>query len=245
MKRAVSIVLFFFMMMTMASENVMAKSPVRILVITGGHAYNLETFNEMLNSLGPGITWQVAALPEAYALFEPSNRDKYDVLVFYHMFQKITPEQSELFADCIRKGKPVVALHHSICAYDDWEEYWRIIGGKYFHKNTVLDGVEYKACSYIHDLHFRAKIADGKHPVTKGVSDFDLFDETYKGYWIDPSVKILVTTDEETSTPVIGWTKKYGKARIVVLQSGHDSPTFQNPAYRKLLKQAIEYAAKK
>ena len=217
---------------------------IRILVITGGHGYNKETFNDMLNSLGPEITWQVAELPAAYDMFKTENRNKYDVLVFYHMWQKITAEEQKIFADCIREGKPVVALHHSICAYDEWEEYWRILGGKYFHKTTMFDGIEYQPCSYIHDLHFTANIADKKHPVTKGVKDFDLFDETYKGYWVDPSAKILITTKESSSTPVIGWTKKYGKAKIVVLQSGHDTPTFQSPDFRKLLKQAIDFVSK-
>ena len=120
----------------------------------------------------------------------------------------------------------------------------RILGGKYFHKTTLFDGIEYQPCSYIHDLHFTANIADKKHPVTKGVKDFDLFDETYKGYWVDPSAKILITTKESSSTPVIGWTKKYGKAKIVVLQSGHDTPTFQSPDFRKLLKQAIDFVSK-
>ncbi|MCK7538768.1 MAG: ThuA domain-containing protein [Marinilabiliales bacterium] len=79
------------------------------------------------------------------------------------------------------------------------------------------------------------------HPVTKGVKDFEIFDETYKGYYVEEGVKPLLTTSEPSSTPVIGWTKKYGKARIVTLQSGHDVPTFENPSFRKILKQAIEW----
>jgi len=51
----------------------------------------------------------------------------------------------------------------------------------------------------------------------------------------------LLSTDEQSSNPVIGWTKIYGKARVVTLQSGHDVPTFGNPSFRKLLKQAIEW----
>jgi len=221
-----------------------AEKPLRILVITGGHGYKTAPFNEMLTSLGPEITWQIAEFPGAYDMFLPENREKYDVLVFYHMWQKITPEQAEVFSECIREGKPVVALHHSICAYDDWPEYWRIIGGKYFHKPTLLDGKEYQPSSYIHDLRFRVKIADARHPVTKGVKDFDIFDETYKDYYVEPGVTTLLTTDEPTSTPVIGWTKKYGRAKIVVLQSGHDSPTFENPNFRQLLKQSIGWVAK-
>jgi uncharacterized protein len=239
--KILNIILLFFL----TSLSILSKEkPIRVIVITGNHSYNKETFNSMFNSFGNGITFQVIEFPAAYEMFLPENRGKYDVLVFYHMWQKITEVQKEVFADCIRQGKPVVALHHSICAFDDWEEYWRIVGGKYFHKTTILDGKEYKACSYIHDLHFKAEIVDKKHQVTKGVSNFELFDETYKGYWVDPKVNILITTKDTTSTPVIGWTKTYGKARIVTLQSGHDSPTFENPAFRQLLKQSVEWVFK-
>jgi type 1 glutamine amidotransferase len=215
---------------------------IRIMVITGGHAYEVEQFNQMLASLGENITYQVAELPAAYNLFMPDNRSKYDVLVFYHMWQEITPEQATVFADCIRQGKPLVALHHSICAYDDWPEYFNIIGGKYFHKPTTVNGKEYAVCSYVHDLHFKVRISDPSHPVTKGMKDFEIFDETYKGYYVEEGVTPLLTTDESSSAPVIGWSKKYGNARVVTLQSGHDVPTFENPNFRKLLKQSIEWA---
>jgi len=234
-----------FSVLTFLTFNGFAAKPVRILVITGGHGYNKEEFNLMLESLGPGITWQLAELPAAYEMFLPENRDQYDVLVFYHMWQTITDEQSVLFEECIRKEKPVVALHHSICAFDEWPGYWEIIGGKYFQKETTYRERIFKPSSYIHDLRFTVKVVDPRHPVTKGVSDFEIFDETYKDYYVDENVTPLLTTDEPTSTPVIGWTKKYGKSKIVVLQSGHDAPTFRNPSYRRLLKQAIIWVSKK
>ena len=239
------LILFAFSIASTAESD--KSKPIRVLVITGNHSYNKETFNAMFASFGNTITYQVAEFPSAYEMFLPENRNKYDILVFYHMWQKITEEQKAIFADCIRQGKPVVALHHSICAYDDWEEYWHIIGGKYFHKPTVVDGKEFPACSYIHDVHFIVNVVDNKNPVTKGVKDFEIFDETYKGYYVEPGVNPILTTTDTTSTPVIGWTKTYGKARIATLQSGHDSPTFQNSNFRKLLIQAIQwvYAGKK
>jgi len=240
MKKIFILILFSFALLS----SFVAKPPVKILVVTGGHGYNKEAFNEMLKSLGNSFTYEVVEFPDAFRMFLPENRSSYDVLLFYHMWQKITPEQQEAFASCISSGKPVVALHHSICAFDDWEEYWRIIGGKYFHKPTMLDGKEYPACSYIHDIHFKIKVADKKHPVTKGINDFEIFDETYKGYWVDSGVRVLLTTDEPSSTHVVGWAKTYGKARIVVLQSGHDTPTFQNETYRRLLRQALEWVIK-
>jgi type 1 glutamine amidotransferase len=221
-----------------------AAKPIRILVITGGHDFKTEEFNNMLSSFAPEITYQIAELPSAFEMIKPDNRNKYDVLVFYHMWQTISDDQAKDFADCIREGKPVVVLHHSLCAFDDWPEYWNIIGGKYFHKSTILNGKLYEPCSYIHDLHFSVKIADRDHPVTRGLRDFPIFDETYKGYYIEEGVTPLLTTDETSSTPIIGWTKNYGKSRVVVLQSGHDVPTFENPNFRKLLKQSIQWVFK-
>jgi uncharacterized protein len=243
--------LLTFLLLVLFSSNFLsatgpkAQKPIRILVITGGHDYNKEKFNQMLGSLGENITYQVNELPGAYEMFKPANRDKYDVLVFYHMWQKISDEEAKVFADCISQGKPLVVLHHSICAYDDWPEYINIIGGKYFHKPTTVNGKVYQPCSYIHDLNFKVRIVDQKHPVTKDIADFDIFDETYKGFYVSDDAKPLLTTDESSSTPVIGWTKKYGKAQVVTIQSGHDVDTYENPNFRKLLSQSIKWVYSK
>lgn len=239
MRTSLSFLLFLLFIFLPGSSS--AKSPIKILVVTGGHNYDKPTFNEMLASLGENITNEVVEFPAAFDNFLPENRTKYDVLVFYHMWQKITPEQEKVFSDCISAGKPLVVLHHSICAFDEWPEYWNIIGGKYFHKPTSFKGKEYTACKFIHDLHFMVNVAKKKHPVTKGVKDFEIFDETYKGYYVEEGVQELLTTTEPSSNNVIGWAKKYGKARVVVLQSGHATPTFQNENFRKLLKQSIEW----
>jgi type 1 glutamine amidotransferase len=206
-----------------------AVKPIRVLVITGGHDYRKTEFNQMFASFAPEIIFQVAELPSAFDMFMPENRNQYDVLIFYHMWQTITDDQAKNFVDCIKLGKPLVVLHHSICAFDEWPEYWNIIGGKYFHKTTLYKGKEYAPCSYIHDIHFNVEIADKKHPVTKGMNDFPIFDETYKGYYVGEEVTSLLVTDEPSSNSVIGWTKEYGKS---------------NENYRKLLKQAIEWVYK-
>ncbi len=241
--KILSFLVFLVLLVTISTADSPAK-PIRILVITGGHDYKVEEFNQMLASLSDNIIYQIAELPSAYEMFLPENRSKYDVLVFYHMWQTITEEQATVLADCIRQGKPLVVLHHSICAFDDWPEYINIIGGKYFHKPTTVNGKEYPACSYVHDLHFKVRIVNPENPVTKGLTDFEIFDETYKGFYVEEGTTPLLTTDEPTSSPVIGWSKMYGKSRVVTLQSGHDVPTFENPKFRKLLKQSVEWAYK-
>jgi len=242
MKKTFALTILILPLLFINPCNLQAKNRIRVLVVTGGHNYDKPSFNEMLDNLDNNIICRVVEFPEAFNQFLPENRTQYDVLVFYHMWQKITPEQEKAFAECIREGKPLVVLHHSICAFDEWPEYWKIVGGKYFHMPTTLDGKEYAACTYIHDLHFKVNVVKKKHPVTKGVKDFEIFDETYKGYYVAPDVVPLLTTAEPSSTPTIGWAHQYGKARVVTLQSGHDTPTFQNVNFRRLLKQAIEWS---
>lgn len=234
------IVLVFFLLLPV----ILLARAYKILVVTGGHGYQEKEFNEMLSSLGNGYSFKVAAFPEAFSYFQAGKQNDYDVILFYHMWQKVSDKEAADLAGTIREGKPLVALHHSICAFDDWQEYWNIIGGKYFHKPTVLNGKEYPACSYKHDLRFTLKVVDKKHPVTKGLKDFEVLDESYLGYYVDPEVTPLLKTGEPTSTPVVGWTKKYGKAQVVTLQSGHDAHTFANPDFRKLLKQSIRWVVK-
>jgi type 1 glutamine amidotransferase len=238
----------FFLFLIFASFSIPSGSnppeTIRIRVITGGHDYNAESFKDMLASFGPDITYQMAEFPSAYDMFLPVNRGRYDVLVFYHMWDKITDDQARMFVDCIKSGKPVVVLHHSLCAFESWPEYRNIIGGKYFLSPATVDGKEYSAGSYIEGLRFKVKVVNPNHPVTKGIGDFEILGETYKGYYVADDVTPLLTTNEPTSEPVIGWAKKYGKARIVVFQSGHGPTALENPNYRKLLKQAIEWEGK-
>jgi type 1 glutamine amidotransferase len=112
---------------------------MRVLVITGGHDFDTNAFHDMFESMQGDIAYRIAALPEAFALFEPERRNAYDVIVMYHMWNIITPEQADNLADCIRQGMPLVVLHHSICAFDDWDEYRHFTGGRYFHRPDTID----------------------------------------------------------------------------------------------------------
>jgi type 1 glutamine amidotransferase len=239
----ISLFLFFALMaVEVCAQSPERDGPIRVMVITGNHAFNKDAFHEMMESLGDNITYDLAELPQAYDYFLLQNREKYDVLLFYHMYQEIDGEQKRNLTECLRNGKPLIALHHSICAYDNWPEYYKILGGKYFQSESRPEGGKMEPGSGYTGKKFIVKISNPNHPVTKGIKDFEITDETYKGYYVEDGVTPLLTTIEPTSTPVIGWTKKYGKARVITLQSGHDAPAYGNESFRKILKQAIEWA---
>ena len=61
MKYLLSFVLFCFVTSATFCSAPPAK-PIRILVITGGHDYKEEQFNQMLASLGENITYQISGI---------------------------------------------------------------------------------------------------------------------------------------------------------------------------------------
>jgi uncharacterized protein len=212
---------------------------LRILVVTGGHDYDTVAFSDMFDSMQDVLTFSVLSFPEAFRSFKPEHRQEFDAVILYHMWQNITPEQEQNLAGCIGEGKPMVVLHHSICAFDDWEEYRKITGGRYFHRPDTIDGRIYPVSGYEHGVRVKVHIADNTHPVTKGMTDTELLDETYADFYVEPGVTTLLTTGTPGSSPVVGWAKTYGRARVVTLQPGHDARTFENPWFREILLRAI------
>jgi type 1 glutamine amidotransferase len=80
-----------------------------------------------------------------------------------------------------------------------------------------------------------------KHPVTKGISDFQIVDEAYGGTEILESVHPLLATDEPASAPLVGWTNFYAKAKVVTLTLGHDKQAWENPVFSQIVSQAVSW----
>jgi uncharacterized protein len=217
---------------------------VRVLVVTGGHDFEKEPFFQVFKD-NPDITYQAVAHPDFHPLLKAEAAKQYDVLVLYAMHQEITDEAKADFVARLKEGKGLVVLHHAIASYQQWPEYAKIIGARYYLAKTVVDGVEKARSAYKHGMHFKIQVADPEHPVTRGVKDYDIVDETYKWFDVAKECHPLLTTDEPESNKVIAWAKTYGAARVVYMQSGHDHVAYENPNFRQVLRQAIGWTAKK
>ena len=233
---AIISMMLFFNTATFAQKK---SAPVRVLLITGGHGFDREPFDVFIKSL-PGCTVTEVKHPAALAMFRPENRALYDVVLFYDMPGTISEQEKKDFTDCLNAGKGMVVLHHAYCSYQDWPEYQTIIGGRY-HEQPWTDskGVAQPASTYKHDVQFRIKVVDKKHPIIKGIKDFDILDETYGRGSVNAGVHVLLATDDPTSTPSIAWTNRYGKSNVATILLGHDNHAWTNPNFVKLLTQAI------
>jgi type 1 glutamine amidotransferase len=237
-------VLLFAFVAPAAESAQPAQGKIRVLVVTGGHGFEKEPFFKLFKD-NPDITYQAVEHPQAYAMFKADAAKQYDVIVTYDYGQKITEEAKADFVARLKDGKGLVVLHHAIAAYPDWPEYWKIIGAHYYLAKTNINGVEKPRSAWKEGMHFRIHIADPNHPVTRGVSDFDTHDECYKGFDVAEDCHPLLTTEEPLSNKVIAWAKTYESARVVYIQCGHDHFAYENPNFQQILRQAIQWTARK
>src|ERR1044071_1151338 len=241
---SVILLLLLAQCLLLAAEPDRSAKKIRVLVVTGGHDFEKQAFFKLFKD-NPEIAYEAVEHPNAHARLRPDAVRKHDVLVLYDMWQPISDEAKQEFLARLRDGTGLVVLHHAIASYQDWPEYTRVIGAHYYLEPKTVDGVKKPRSAYKHGMHFKIHIADMNHPVTQGVQDFEMHDETYKWFDVAPDARPLLTTDEPESNKVIGWAKTYEAARIVYLQSGHDHFAYENPNYQRLLRQAIRWTAYK
>jgi sugar phosphate isomerase/epimerase/type 1 glutamine amidotransferase len=209
---------------------------IRVLIVTGGHDFERKEFFEMFDSC-PDITWKEVQQPDAQKWFAPDKADSYDAMVWYDFNAKLTEESRKDLEALLKKGKPLVVLHHAAGDYQDWPEAIKIIGAKY----NLKPGPSDPKPTFKHDVKVPVKIGDAQHPITRFMKDFEIEDETYKNMEFLPGTHPLLTTDEATSDKVLAFTHTYGKSPVVYVQLGHDGKAYANPSYRRLLMQSIRY----
>lgn len=208
------------------------KTPVRVLLVTGGHLHDLEFY-----SLFNRPEWRVTVDPHP-AAFAGDIRQRYDVVVLYDMVRSMDEDRQRNLRNFVESGKGVVALHHAVCANVDWN-WWveEVIGGRY-----LFEPFEGRVSSYVHDRSQKISVVTD-HPVTRGIGDFKIVDETYRNLWISPRVKVLLRSDDSTSDGPVAWIGPHERSRVVYLQLGHDRQAHLNPNYSQLVRQAVDWAA--
>jgi uncharacterized protein len=219
-----------------------AKKKLAVAIVTGGHPFNEPEFLKIFQGR-EDIAFKHLPQKDGGEIFDNIADWPYDVIVLYNYERQISPKQRENFLKLLDKGVGLVVLHHANDAYHDWPEYTKITGVQWHDGPWERNGVKMPASGYRVGVKFKVHVADPNHPITRGLADYDLADETYCRTIIDPGVHVLLTTDEPTSDKILGWTKMYRKSKVCYLQSGHDASAYRNPNYRTLVIQAIHWTA--
>ena len=213
--------------------------PIKIMLVTGGHAYDTIQFFEMFDAL-TGIEYEHFQQPKANNKLAKDLAKDYDVVVFYDMWKSISALEKNAYIQMTKKGKPLLFLHHSIASYQKWAEFEDIIGGKYVEAGRNVP--EDEQSNYEHDVWVYTKV-ENYTAVTVGLKEPRFFDEIYGNVRISENVQPLLRTTHPKSMEYVAWQHKYNNSHIVYLQPGHDYRTYESEEYRKLLTQAIKFLA--
>ena len=202
---------------------------MKIAVVTGEHGFREKDFDAVFKSM-EGIDF----FREDLDIFvdDPNQKD-YETVVFYNFHRPYPTEaQAEAILGLTERGQGIVILHHAILAFPEWEVFSDMCG--------ITERADF---DYFPKQTFHVHVSDPTHPITAGLSDWEMGDETYTMKSAGDDSTILLTTTHPSSMDVLGWAREYGKSRIFSLQSGHDNVTYSNPNFREVLRRGIVWCA--
>jgi len=213
---------------------------LELAVITGAKAHDVINFQNLFHGL-PGINSYIQHIDD-FAASPEHVRDRYDAVLFYFMMKE-GPSDDGLPG---YRGKPkaalehlgqtnqgIVILHHALLAYPDWP-FW-----------SELVGIGDRTLSrYDHDEQVTINVVDQRHPITAGLSDWRMIDETYLMADADDDNQILLSTEHSQSMKTIGWVREHKQNRVFCLQLGHDNQSWQETNFQTVLSRGIRWSCR-
>ena len=162
----------------------------------------------------------------------PETADN-DVFVLYTSGGQFHPSQQEALASMIAAGKGLVGIHCAcIMGLPADRALYELLGCRYLSHGPGH-----------HEGRHTVEVVSG-HPVTDGLSDFELFDEYYEFELADDKITVLArrTRADGVVIPVM-YAREVGAGRVVYLALGHDMRAWGEPSFRALVRQAMTWAA--
>ena len=162
----------------------------------------------------------------------------YDVIVLTR-FDRGTPAMTDQakanLLSFVKGGKGFYVQHLGSASFPKWDEFVKLCGRKW-----VMGTSGHNPRSV-----FEARIAKQDHPITKGMTNFKIFDELYSKLQGDTEIEVLVSAYSDFSEkeePLV-FTTPYGKGRCVHNALGHDFKAILNPDMQQLIRRSVEWAA--
>lgn len=189
------------------------------------------TLMEALGNKGINITYT-----DKLEDINTNNLNKYDALMIYANWDKITPEAEKDLLAFVASGKGILPIHCASYCFRNSTEYVKMVGGQFW--RHTMDTIQ-------------ANIVQAQHPILKDIKGLKAFDETYLHSQLQADNNVLMTRDikadqtkdrPDAKTEPYTWTRQYGKGKVFYTAYGHDERTWTNPDFLKMLENAIVWS---
>ena len=211
---------------------------LKLAVLVENHPYDVVNFQAMLHSFE---NCEVYVQPLDLFIQDEDNKNSYDTVLWYNMNTAIPEEGSRLekyiSTEIGEKGQGIILIHHALLCFQRWEVFTKVCG---------LHNRGHEGFKYAQNQKVLGQIADAAHPITAGLSDFSIIDETYiLGEPSESGNHVLIKTDNETSMKNLAWVREYKKSRVFCYASGHDNNAYADPSFRQVLHRAVMWTSGK
>lgn len=209
----------------------------KVAVLVECHPFDVIGFQQMLDSFT-----DCECYVQAFDLFcqDKINRHLYDVVLYYNMSLPLLKEDSPVWDYLTNElGKTqqgIILLHHALLSFPKWQLWTDVSGVKIRCEDDVFQ--------YHQNQRVEGHILDTNHPITTGITDFELLDETYIiGQPQEQGNHYLISTNNTNSIKHLAWTRSYRNSRVFCYASGHDNRTYSNIQFRTIVHNAIKWCA--
>jgi uncharacterized protein len=133
------------------------------------------------------------------------------------------------FADHIRKGNGLLAIHSGTADYEQKPVLRSLLGGVFTQHPDQCE------------VTLQPKVG---HPLSAGCDPFTLKDEHYFMALDDPQSTVFMTTKSEHGEQPGAWTRMEGSGRVAVLTPAHNLEVWLHPTFQTLLRSILRWCGK-
>jgi type 1 glutamine amidotransferase len=198
-----------------------------------------------------GFFVDVEDSPEVYS--DEATLARYDLIVQCLTMGSATVDEISGLRKAVANGAGFAGWHGGIIdSFRASTDYLQLVGAQFAaHPHAPADRGRIDVEAY-REYTVRITPAGTDHPITKGMSDFDVVTEQY---WVltDPLLEVLADcvlvpgNGDEWAEPVtmpVAWTRTWGRGRIFATSIGHTVDSLEDPPVRALIEKGLAWAAR-
>ena len=150
--------------------------------------------------------------------------DRYDTVLFYTDVGELTATQEAGLLNYIRTGGGFFGLHTAAASFREAEGYHGMLNGFFNGHSPYMD--------------FTVTVDESEHPITEGLTDFEVTDELYYLKHDPTASHPLMHAYDETKeeTHVMAFHHTYGEGRVFYFALGHDMAVLENPSFQTVIR---------